>query len=83
MDCSSEPGVIAALLRSARAATRTLAALALGFASLLHAAETAETTISQFAGGATWSLHGETSPVPGGTYTYTITHTAGTQPDNE
>ena len=83
MDCSSEPGVIAALLRGARAATRTLAALALGFASLLHAAETAETTISQFAGGATWSLHGETSLVPGGTYTYTITHTAGTQPDNE
>ena len=83
MDCSSEPGVIAALLRGARAATRTLAALALGFASLLHAAETAETTISQFAGGATWSLHGETSPVPGGTYTYTITHTVGTQPDNE
>ncbi len=83
MDCSSEPGVIAALLRGARAATRTLAALAFGFASLLHAAETAETTISQFAEGATWSLHGETSPVPGGTYTYTITRTAGTQPDNE
>ena len=84
MDCASEPGVIAALLRGARAAARTLAApLALGFASLLHAAETAETTISQFAGGATWSLHGETSPVPGGTYTYTITRTAGTQPNNE
>ena len=64
----------------ARAAAGALVALALGFASLLHAAET---TVSQFAAGATWSLHGETSPVPGGTYTYTITRTAGTEPDNE
>ena len=64
----------------ARAAAGVLVALALGFASLLHAAET---TVSQFAAGATWSLHGETSPVPGGTYTYTITRTAGTEPDNE
>ena len=64
----------------ARAAAGALVALALGFASLLHAAET---TVSQFAEGATWSLHGETSPVPGGTYTYTITRTAGTEPDNE
>ena len=64
----------------ARAAAGALVALALGFASLLHAAET---TVSQFAEGATWSLHGETSPVPGGTYTYTITRTAGTQPGNE
>ena len=63
-----------------RAAAGALVALALGFASLLHAAET---TVSQFAAGATWSLHGETSPVPGGTYTYTITRTAGTEPDNE
>ena len=84
MDYSSESGVIAALLRGARAAARTLAVpLALGFASLLHAAEKEETTISQFAEGATWSLHGETSPVPGGTYTYTITRTGGTQPANE
>ena len=66
--------------RGARAAAGALAALALGFASLLHAAET---TVSQFAAGATWSLHGETSPVPGGTYTYTITRTAGPQPGNE
>ena len=66
--------------RGARAAAGALVALALGFASLLHAAET---TVSQFAAGATWSLHGETSPVPGGTYTYTITRTAGPQPDNE
>ena len=64
----------------ARAAAGALVALALGFASLLHAAET---TVSQFAAGATWSLHGETSPVPGGTYTYTITRTAGTERDNE
>ena len=64
----------------ARAAAGALVALALGFASLPHAAET---TVSQFAAGATWSLHGETSPVPGGTYTYTITRTAGTEPDNE
>ena len=64
----------------ARAAAGALVALALGFASLLHAAET---TVSQFAAGATWSLRGETSPVPGGTYTYTITRTAGTEPDNE
>ena len=64
----------------ARAAAGALVALALGFASWLHAAET---TVSQFAAGATWSLHGETSPVPGGTYTYTITRTAGTEPDNE
>ena len=63
-----------------RAAAGALAALALGLASWLHAAET---TVSQFAEGATWSLHGETSPVPGGTYTYTITRTAGTEPDNE
>ena len=64
----------------ARATAGALVALALGFASWLHAAET---TVSQFAAGATWSLHGETSPVPGGTYTYTITRTAGTEPDNE
>ncbi len=66
--------------RTCRAVAGALTALALGFASFLHAAET---TVSQTAAGATWSLNGETSPVPGGTYTYTITRTAGTQPGNE
>ena len=66
--------------RHARAAAGALVALALGFASFLHAAET---TVSQTAAGATWSLNGETSPVPGDTYTYTITRTAGPQPGNE
>ena len=79
-DVAPPPRTAATLPRGARAAAGALAALALGFASLLHAAET---TVSQFAAGATWSLHGETSPVPGGTYTYTITRTAGTEPDNE
>ncbi len=79
-DVAPPPRTAATLPRGARAAAGALAALALGFASLLHAAET---TISQFAEGATWSLHGETSPVPGGTYTYTITRTAGPQPGNE
>ena len=79
-DVASPPRTAPPLLRGARAAAGALAALALGFASLLHAAET---TVSQFAAGATWSLHGETSPVPGGTYTYTITRTAGNEPDNE
>ena len=79
-DVASPPRTAPPLLRGARAAAGALVALALGFASLLHAAET---TVSQFAEGATWSLHGETSPVPGGTYTYTITRTAGTQPGNE
>ena len=79
-DVAPPPRTAATLLRGARAAAGALAALALGFASLLHAAET---TVSQFAAGATWSLHGETSPVPGGTYTYTITRTAGPQPGNE
>ena len=76
-DVASPPRTAPPLLRGARAAAGALAALALGFASFLHAAET---TVSQFAAGATWSLHGETSPVPGGTYTYTITRTAGPQP---
>ena len=79
-DVASPPRTAPPLLRGARAAAGALAALALGFASFLHAAET---TVSQFAEGATWSLHGETSPVPGGTYTYTITRTAGPQPGNE
>ena len=79
-DVAPPPRNAATLLRGARAVAGALAALALGFASLLHAAET---TVSQFAEGATWSLHGETSPVPGGTYTYTITRTAGPQPGNE
>ena len=79
-DVAPPPRTAATLLRGARAAAGALAALALGFASLLHAAET---TVSQFAAGATWSLHGETSPVPGGTYIYTITRTAGNEPDNE
>ena len=77
---ASPPRIAPPLLRGARAAAGALAALALGFASFLHAAET---TVTQTAAGATWSLHGETSPVPGGTYTYTITRTVGTQPGNE
>ena len=57
-DVASPPRTAPPLLRGARAAAGALVALALGFASLLHAAET---TVSQFAAGATWSLHGETS----------------------
>ena len=84
MDRLSEAGAIAGSKepRTCRAdvASPPRTALALGFASFLHAAET---TVTQTAAGATWSLNGETSPVPGGTYTYTITLTAGPQPGNE
>ena len=74
----------ATLLRGARACLALLAALAvlaLGFASELHAVET---TVTQSGEGATWSLVGENTVAAGQqTYTYTLTRTSGSQPQNE
>ena len=58
-----------------------LAALALLFA--VSNAALAQTTVTQSGGGATWSLVGETSLTTGQTYTYTLTLTGGTKPQNE
>ncbi|MYE10590.1 MAG: hypothetical protein F4X99_02785, partial [Gammaproteobacteria bacterium] len=58
-----------------------LAALALLFAA--SDAALAQTTVTQSGGGATWSLVGETSLTTGQTYTYTLTLTGGTKPQNE
>ena len=58
-----------------------LAALALLFA--VSDAALAQTTVTQSGGGATWSLVGETSLTTGQTYTYTLTLTGGTKPQNE
>ena len=58
-----------------------LASLALPFA--VSNAALAQTTVTQSGGGATWSLVGETSLTTGQTYTYTLTLTDGTKPQNE
>ena len=99
MDCSSEPGVIAAgagalpgARRRCEAGTRTYgratrACLALLAATALLAmaapAQAQTTTVTQSGEGATWSLVGENTVAAGQTYTYTLTRTAGSLPENE
>ena len=100
MNCSSEPGVIAAgagALPGARRrceagkrthgrATRTCLALLAATALLAMAApaQAQTTTVTQSGEGATWSLVGENTVAAGQqTYTYTLTRTSGSQPQNE
>ena len=100
MNCSSEPGVIAAgagALPGARrryeAGTRTYGramrtCLALLAATALLAmaapAQAQTTTVTQSGDGATWSLVGENTVAAGQqTYTYTLTRTSGSRPQNE
>ena len=99
MDCSSEPGVIAAgagalprARRRCEAGKRThgpgtRACLALLAATALLAmaapAQAQTTTVTQSGEGATWSLVGENTVAAGQTYTYTLTRTAGSLPENE
>ena len=99
MNCSSEPGVIAAgagALPGARrryeAGTRTYGramrtCLALLAATALLAmaapAQAQTTTVTQSGAGATWSLVGENTVAAGQTYTYTLTRTSGSLPLNE
>ena len=100
MDCSSEPGVIAAgagALPGARRryeagtrtygrATRTCLALlaATALLALAAPAQAQTTTVTQSGEGATWSLVGENTVAAGQqTYTYTLTRTSGSQPQNE
>ena len=100
MNCSSEPGVIAAgagALPGARRrceagtrtygrATRTCLALLAATALLAMAApaQAQTTTVTQSGDGATWSLVGENTVAAGQqTYTYTLTRTSGSLPQNE
>ena len=100
MNCSSEPGVIAAgagALPGARRrceagtrtygrATRTCLALlaATALLALAAPAQAQTTTVTQSGEGATWSLVGENTVAAGQqTYTYTLTRTSGSQPQNE
>ena len=99
MDCSSEPGVIVAgagalprARRRCEAGKRThgpgpRACLALLAATALLAlaapAQAQTTTVTQSGDGATWSLVGENTVAAGQTYTYTVTRTSGSLPENE
>ena len=99
MDCSSEPHGIAAgagalprARRRCEAGKRThgpgtRACLALLAATALLAlaapAQAQTTTVTQSGDGATWSLVGENTVAPGQTYTYTVTRTSGSLPENE
>ena len=99
MDCASEPGVLVAgagalprARRRCEAGKRThgpgtRACLALLAATALLAlaapAQAQTTTVTQSGDGATWSLVGENTVAPGQTYTYTVTRTSGSLPENE
>ena len=99
MECASEPGVIAAgagalprARRRCEAGKRThgpgpracLALLAVtALLALAAPAQAQTTTVTQSGDGATWSLVGENTVAPGQTYTYTVTRTSGSLPENE
>ena len=91
MNCSSEPGVIAAgaeprtcranVASPPRIAPPLLAATAL--LAMAAPAQAQTTTVTQSGAGATWSLVGENTVAAGQTYTYTLTRTSGSLPLNE
>ena len=77
---ASPPRIAPPLLRGARAAALALATLA----ALAAPAQAQTTTVTQSGEGATWSLVGENTVAAGQqTYTYTLTRTSGSQPQNE
>ena len=74
-------GSVRSLRRHARACLALLAATAL--LALAAPAQAQTTTVTQSGDGATWSLVGENTVAPGQTYTYTVTRTSGSLPENE
>ena len=92
MNCSSEPGVIAAGAepRTCRANVASPPRIAPPLlrgaraAALAAPAQAQPTTVTQSGDGATWSLVGENTVAAGQqTYTYTLTRTSGSLPLNE
>ena len=97
--CTSEPdglaagaGALPGARRRCEAGKRThgpgtRACLALLAATALLAlaapAQAQTTTVTQSGAGATWSLVGENTVAAGQTYTYTLTRTSGSLPENE
>ena len=75
-------GQVRSLRRHARACLALLAATAL--LALAAPAQAQTTTVTQSGDGATWSLVGENTVAAGQqTYTYTLTRTSGSLPENE
>ena len=78
-------GLGAALARAVAPARHAAAGLLVVFAVLLALPlqAQAQTSISQTAEGATWTLTGHTSVEQGSTYTFTLTLASGSKPTNE
>ena len=78
-------GLGAALARAVAPARLAAAGLLVVFAALLALPlqAQAQTSISQTAEGATWTLTGHTSVEQGSTYTFTLTLASGSKPNNE
>ena len=81
----SAAGLGAALARAVAPARLAAAGLLVVFAALLALPlqAQAQTSISQTAEGATWTLTGHTSVEQGSTYTFTLTLASGSKPNNE